>query len=77
MLECIALLRPILQEKTVPQGVIANGVFYLEKSIQTIECDTNRGGSNDMLCLAMNSETLTERFRHCSAQCLHVHWSKR
>lgn len=31
MLECIALLRPVLKEETVPQSVIANGVFYLEK----------------------------------------------
>lgn len=77
VLECIALLRPILKEETVPQSVIANGVFYLEKSIQAIDGDANSGVSNGMLCLAINSETLMEGFCHCSAQCLHVHWSKR
>lgn len=31
VIKSIALLRPVFKEETVPQCVIANGVFYLEK----------------------------------------------
>lgn len=39
MIERIALLRPIFKEETVPQSVIANGVFYLEESVQATDCN--------------------------------------
>lgn len=37
----VSLLCPILEEETVAQSVIANGVFYLEKGIEAIDRNTN------------------------------------
>lgn len=45
MIKRIALLRPVFEEEAVPQSVIANGVFYLEKSIEAI--DGNADSSRD------------------------------
>lgn len=37
----IALLRPIFEEETVSQSVIANGIFYLGNNTEAIDCDAN------------------------------------